>query len=101
MYYKDNYCSMLEYRDFIPVSMDSKFYFTRKKFVFFYEKIFAIVTCGREQYVAEYIPNISIAEMIVYTNKNLDKVMVFDLGTMFYIYTPTSKFVHGLKLYIV
>ena len=40
-------------------------------------------------------------EMIVYTNKNLDKVMVFDLGTMFYIYTPTSKFVHGLKLYIV
>jgi hypothetical protein len=99
--YPHKLCSLLEYHDFVPVSLDNKFYFTRNKFVFFYEKIFATVTCGREQYVAEYITNISIKEMIYYTNKNIDKVIVFDLGNMFYIYTPTSKFVHNLKLYIV
>jgi hypothetical protein len=93
--------SLLEYSDFIPVSIGGKFYFTRNKFIFVYEKIFATVTCGREQFVAEYIPNISIKEMLYYTNKNLEKFIVFDLGNMFYIYTPISKFVHSLKLYII
>jgi hypothetical protein len=92
---------MLEYTDFTQVILNGKIYFIRNKFVFFYEKIFAVVTCGRNQYVAKYIPDITISELITYSANNSAEFIVFDLGRQFYVYTPMNKVVTHLKLYIV